>query len=89
MAGRQRNDDDLAPARANLFGSDNRVRRVVAALDDHVWLEQLDELEGRVLLEQRNGVDRLECREDAHALSLAAHGPTRSLETLHGRVAGV
>ena len=87
MAGRQRNDDDLAAARANLIGSDNRVGRIVAALDDHVWLQQLDELERRVLVEQRNGVDGLQCREDVYALSLAVHRATGAFETLDRCVA--
>jgi hypothetical protein len=87
MTWRQRNDDDVAAARTDLPCADNGVRRIVATLHNDVGTEQLNQLERRVLLEERNGVHRLQRGEHISTLTLGADGSIRSLQPFHGCVA--
>jgi hypothetical protein len=87
MPGRDRDDDDApAPGRDGI-GPNDRLRRVIAALDDHVRQECGDEFTRRVLLEHDDGVHTLERGQEARALRLGAHGTRRALEAPHGSVA--
>src|SRR5688500_4097368 len=83
---RERNDHDLTAAGSNHVGADDGVRRIVPAFDDDIRAERLHQLEGRVLIEHRHGVDALEGREDVGTLALAADRPISALEPLHGRI---
>ena len=86
MTGRQRNDDDIAAARTDLPCADDGVRRIIAALHDDVGAEQLNQLERRILLEERDGIYRLQRGEDVGPFTLGADGPIGALQAFHGRV---
>jgi len=86
MTGRERNDHDLAAARANYLATDDCVRSVIATLDDHVRLKRLDQLERRVLVEQGDGIDGLEGRHDIDAFRLAPDRTIRTLKASNRRV---
>lgn len=87
MPGRQRNDDDVATARAHFVRADHGVGCVVASFDDHVGLKELDEFQRRVLLEQRNCIHRLEGGQHVRALALGAYGAIGAFQAFHGGIA--
>lgn len=87
MTGRQRNDDDVSTTCSDFRRSDNSVGSVITAFDDHIRLQQSNELERCVLLEQRNGIDHGEGSEDVHPLSTGSDRPGGTLEPLHRVIA--
>lgn len=77
-----------APSPAFHFRRANdRVFRIIAALDDHVRLEVPDEIERRILGENYDEIHALERRQHVRALCVAAHGTRRALEATHGLIA--
>ena len=95
VTGRERNDHDLAAAGADHFATDDCIWSVVATLDDHVGPKCLDELERRVLVEQRDRIDGLEGRDHIDTFPLAPDRTIRPLEaanrgvTVHANDQGV
>jgi len=87
MTGRQRNDDDVSTTCSDFRRSDNSVGSVITAFDDHIRLQQSNELERCVLLEQRNGIDRLEGGQHVRALALGAYGAIGAFQAFHGGIA--
>ncbi len=79
-------DDATSPA-LHFCRANDRVFRIIAALDDHVGLEMSDEVERRVIGENYDEIHALERRQHVSALGIAAHGARRTLETTHGFIA--
>jgi hypothetical protein len=86
MAGRDRNDHHTPAARTHYLRANDGLGRVVSAFDDDVGLEREDQFEWRVLVEERDGVHRLERREDVCSLTLGANGPIGTLQPFDGCV---
>jgi hypothetical protein len=87
MSGCQRDDDHVSTTCPDFSRPDNGVGSVVTALDDHIRLQQSDELERCVLLEQRNGIHYFERGKHVHALGISSNGAVGSFEALYGCVA--
>jgi hypothetical protein len=83
----ERYHNDLAAPTPYFGGANDRVFSVVTALHDDVRLEQLHQLERSVLVEHYDEVYDFDGGEDVSSLTFASNGPTRALETAHGRVA--
>jgi hypothetical protein len=87
MSGSERYDDNASSPAFHFRRANDRVFRVVAAFDDDIGLEMLDEVEGRVFGKNYHEIDTLERREHEGAFSIAADGAGRSLQPAHGLVA--
>jgi len=87
MSRSKRNDDDVAASRANFPRANNGIRRIVSALHYDIGLQDLHELERRVLLECRDGVDCFERGEDVCTLRFGPNGSIGAFESLYRRVA--
>ena len=87
MTGSQGDDDALSTPRANVFGTDDGVAGVVAALDDHIGSQGPDQLEGSVLVEHRDGVHGLESGEHIGTIGFRAYGALGPLQAANARVA--
>jgi hypothetical protein len=74
------------PRGPHLVGTDDGVRRIIAALDDDVGLKDPHELARRVLLEHGDRVHALECRQHVDTLAFRPHRAIGALEPLDGRV---
>ena len=83
----QRNDDDLSAPAFDIRRTDDRVVRVIAALDDHIGPEMSDQVKRCVLRENYDEIDALERRENVGALRVGADGPCRALEATYRFIA--
>jgi len=87
MAGSEGHHHDAPSPALHICRANDRVFRIIAALDDHVGLEMSDEVERRVIGENYDEIHALERRQHVSALGVAAHGARRTLETTHGFIA--
>ncbi len=88
MTGEDRDDLDPTAAPADYIGTDDGVGLVIAALDDHVGLQRLDQCKRGVVVEEDHAVDALERGNDARPFGGRNDGPVSTLaEPLRRRVA--
>src|SRR6266550_556286 len=87
MSGSERYDDNASSPAFHFRRANDRVFRVVAAFDDDIGLEMLDEVEGRVFGKNYHEIDTFERREHEGAFSIAPDGAGGTLEPAHGLVA--
>jgi hypothetical protein len=69
---------DASSAFTNELRTDDVGLLPIAAFDKHVGLDRVDELERRILVEQRNVIDHLERRQHFCSLHLTEDRATRS-----------
>src|SRR3954467_7128712 len=86
LAGRQRNDNDIAAPGANFPGANDGCFSVIAALHENVGTKRLHHLERRVFVENDDRIDHRQCGNDVGALDLRANRTIRSLVESPGRV---
>ena len=87
MSGSEGHYHDSPSPALHFRGTNNRVFRIIAALDDHVGLEMPDEAERSVLGEHYDEIHALERRQHVCAFGVAAHGARGALEPAHGLIA--
>ena len=83
MIRRERNYDDPSAPALHFVGADDRAFIVIAALHYDVRLENLDELERRVLGENNDQIDTFHGGEHECALGSAPNRPARTFEPAH------
>ena len=86
MSFRDGHDYDLTTPAYNFSRTDDRLRVVVATLDDHIRPKRFHEIERRVFVKKNDEVNAFETRNKVRAIALSAHGATRSFEAFHGCV---
>ena len=72
---------------ADLLGADDGFFVVIAAFDDHVWAQSLDDAQGSGLAKDHNCVDGRQRGKNASAFAFADNRAGRSLECANGSVA--
>lgn len=87
MAGSEGHHHDAPSPALHICRANDRVFRIVAALDDHVGLEMPDEVQRRVIRENYDKIYALEGRQHVSTLGVAAHRACGSFETAHGFIA--
>ena len=84
----QRHAHDASAPPFHFLRPDDRLRRVIGTLHQHVGPEPANQRERRVLVEQHHAVDGRERRHEPGALALGDHGPVGPFaQTAGGRVA--
>lgn len=68
-------------------GTNDRFFRIVAALDDHIWLEVPDQIEGGVLGKNYHQIHAFERSEHIRSLGISPHRPCGSFEPAHRLIA--
>src|SRR5579871_4762076 len=83
LTGDELDEDYLAALRFDDIVTNHLVVFVVAALDQHLRANTLEQLARRVLVEDDDQVYRLECRKHLGARVHVLHGTVGALETFH------
>lgn len=86
MAVEEGNDDDLAACGTHLFGTDNLIFPVVAALDQHIRLQGGDQVQRRLLRKRHDQVDGFQGRQHDAAVGQRVDRSLRALEAADGVV---
>lgn len=87
MAGSEGHHHDAPSPALHFCRANDRVFRIITALDDHVGFEMPDEIERRVIGKNYDEIHALERRQHVSALGVAAHWARGALETAHGFIA--
>ena len=86
MAFDQGNEHQPAAGGFDLRAADDLVRAVIAPLDQDIGADRGDQLERRVFVEDRHGVDRLERAQDLGAGLGRVDRTARAFQAPHARV---
>jgi len=78
MAFQQGHPDHPSPSRLHGVSADNVVGAPVGAFDQDIGLDPLDDLCGRVVVKNRDGVNTLERQQDLGAFGLGRNWALRS-----------
>lgn len=87
MSGSQRHYYHSASPAFHFGRADDRFLGVVSAFNDHVWTQELHQIERRVFRKNYHQIDTFERGENVSTLGIAADGSIRSLQSSHGLVA--
>ena len=80
MSGSKWHHHYLSTPRLYFRRADNRVLRIIAAFDNDVGSEVLDEIEGRVLREDHHEIDAFERCQHVGALGVAPNRARRTFD---------
>jgi len=87
MAGHQVDQDHLPAVRLDELMAHHRLLAIIAALDEHARPQPADQVERRVVLEDRHEVNRLQRRQHAGAGVDVLDRAVGALEPLHRGIA--
>jgi hypothetical protein len=82
----ERHDHYPTPTTLHLGSAYDGLGCVVASLDQDVWSEVSNQFQRCILLENNDGINRLDRGQNVRPLTLGPHGPLRPLESLDGSV---
>ena len=78
MSWSEGNDEDPSSPTFYFGGADDRVFRVIAALDDDVRTKMADKIERRIVRENYDEIDAFERTQHVRPLGVGAHGTCRA-----------
>lgn len=87
MSGSKRHYHDAPSPTLHFLGTNDRLFRIIAALDDYVRLEMLHEVQRRVFGEYYDEIDALETCQHIRAFGVAPHRTRRAFEAAYGFIA--
>ena len=86
MAFRDWHDYNFTAPAFDFSRSDDRLRVVVATLDDDIRPKCIYEIEWCVFVKKDDEVNAFETSNNVRAIALSAHGARRALEAFHRRI---